>query len=50
MAGYEKETSDMRSSYKVPVRTPDGKEPLVRPGRRWEDIINTDHEERVREV
>ena len=38
---------EWRSVYRVLVGKPDGKSPLGRPGRRWEDNIKTDlHEVR----
>jgi hypothetical protein len=32
----------MRNAYRVLVRKPEGKRPLVRPRRRWEDNISMD--------
>jgi hypothetical protein len=34
-----------RGVYRVSVGKPEGKRPLVRPGRRWDDNINADLQE-----
>jgi hypothetical protein len=39
-----------RKLYKVLVKKPEGKRPLGRPRRRWEDWIRIDLRESVREV
>jgi hypothetical protein len=36
---------ERRNMYRVLVETPEGKRPLGRPRRRWEDNIKTDHQE-----
>jgi hypothetical protein len=35
----------MRNVYSILVGKPEGKRPLGRPRRRWEDNIRTDHRE-----
>jgi hypothetical protein len=35
----------MRNAYKILVGKPEGKKPLGRPSRRWEDNIRTDFKE-----
>jgi hypothetical protein len=37
----------MRNAYKILVEKPEGKEPFVRPRRRWEDNIRMDLREIV---
>ena len=44
-AGYIARMVEMRSVYKVLVGKPEGKTPLGRPRRRWEDNIKMDHQE-----
>jgi hypothetical protein len=41
-AGYVARMGEERKGYKVLVGKPEGKRPLVRPRRRWEDGIRTD--------
>jgi hypothetical protein len=41
-AGYVARMGEGRGVYRVLVRRPEGKRPLGRPRRRWEDIIKTD--------
>jgi hypothetical protein len=36
---------ERRGAYRVLVRKPEGKRPLVRPWPRWEDIIKMDLQE-----
>jgi hypothetical protein len=36
---------ERRGVYRVLVGNPEGKRPLARPKRRWEDNIKTDHRE-----
>jgi hypothetical protein len=36
--GHVSRMGQMRNVYKILVGNPDGKRPLGRPGRRWEDI------------
>jgi hypothetical protein len=40
--GHVAHMGDMRNVYKVLVGKPEGKGPLGRPRRRWEDNIRTD--------
>jgi hypothetical protein len=41
-AGHVSRMREMRNIYKVLVGKPEGKIPLGRPRRRWEDYIGTD--------
>jgi hypothetical protein len=41
-AGHVARTGEGRGVYRVLVRRPEGKRPLGRPRRRWEDNIKTD--------
>jgi hypothetical protein len=43
LAGHVGRTGEKRSLYKVLVGKPEGKGPLGRPGRRWEDNIKMDY-------
>jgi hypothetical protein len=36
---------ERRNAYRILVGKPDGRKPLERPRRRWEDIIQTDLQE-----
>jgi hypothetical protein len=36
---------EMRNAYKILVGNPEGKRPILRPRRRWEDIIRIDRRE-----
>jgi hypothetical protein len=45
-AGHEARIGEERKLYKVCVENPEGKKPLGRPMRRWEDGIRRD----VREI
>jgi hypothetical protein len=38
-AGYVSRIEEMRNVYKILVQKPEGKRPLGRPRRRWEDNI-----------
>jgi hypothetical protein len=44
-AGYVERMREARNVYKVLVEIPEGKSPLVRPRRRWEDEIRMDFRE-----
>jgi hypothetical protein len=44
-AGYVARMEEVRGVYKVLVGRPEGKRPLGRPRRRWEDNINLDLKE-----
>jgi len=44
-AGHVARTGERRGVYRGLVGKPDGKRPLGRPRRRWEDNINMDHQE-----
>jgi hypothetical protein len=44
-AGHVARMSELRSAYKILVGKPEGKRPLGRPRRRWEDSIMMDHRE-----
>ena len=44
-AGHVARTGERRGVYKVLVGKPEGKRPLGRPWRRWEDNINMDLQE-----
>jgi hypothetical protein len=41
-AGHVTSIGEMRNVYKILIGKPEGKRPLRRPGRRWEDNIRTD--------
>jgi hypothetical protein len=41
-AGYVISMGEMRNTYKILVGKPEGKRPLGRPKRRWEDNIRMD--------
>jgi hypothetical protein len=45
LAGNVAHTGDRRGGYRVLVEKPEGKRPLGRPRRRWEDIIKMDFQE-----
>jgi hypothetical protein len=40
----------MRNSHNILVGKPEGKRPLGRPRRRWDDIIRMDLRERIWEI
>ena len=42
MAGHVARMEQSRNAYRVLVRKPEGKRPLGRPRRRWEDNIKMD--------
>jgi hypothetical protein len=42
LTGHVVRTGEMRNGYKILVGEPEGKNPLGRPKRRWEDNIRTD--------
>ena len=44
-AGHVARMGEGRDVYRVLVWKPEGKKPLGRPMRRWEDSINMDHQE-----
>jgi len=44
-AGHVARMREERGAYRVLVGTPEGKRPLVRPRRRWVDIIRMDLQE-----
>jgi len=44
-AGHVARMGEKRDIYRVLVGKPDGKRPLGRPRRRWEDNIKIDHQE-----
>ena len=44
-AGHVARMGDRRDAYRVLVREPEGKRPLERPSRRWEDNIKMDLQE-----
>jgi hypothetical protein len=44
-AGHMARMGEERKVYKVLVGNPEGKRPLGRPRRRWEDVIRMDHRE-----
>jgi len=44
-AGHVARTGERRGVYRVLVRKPEGKRPLGRPRRRWEDNIKMDIQE-----
>jgi len=44
-AGHVARMGEGRGLYRVSVRKPEGKRPLGRPRRRWEDNIKTDFQE-----
>jgi len=46
-AGHVARTGEMRNSYKILEGKSEGKRPLGRPGRRWEDNIRMDLREVV---
>jgi hypothetical protein len=46
MASLVARRGDRRNAYKILVRNPEGKRPLGRPHRRWEDNIRMDLRER----
>jgi hypothetical protein len=41
-AGHEARMGEVRGAYNILVGRPEGRRPLGRPRRRWEDNINTD--------
>jgi hypothetical protein len=41
-AGHVEHTEERRGAYRILVRKPEGRSPLGRPRRRWEDNIKTD--------
>jgi hypothetical protein len=41
-AGYVARMGEKRNAYRILVETPEGKKPLGRPRRRWEDNIRMD--------
>jgi hypothetical protein len=41
-AGHVARMGERRGAYRVLVGEPEGKRPLERPGRRWEDFIEMD--------
>jgi len=43
--GHVARTGEKRGSYRVLVRKPEGKRPLEKPRRRWEDNIKMDFQE-----
>jgi hypothetical protein len=43
LEGHVARMGEIKNSYKVPVRNTEGKRPLGRPGRRWEDNIRVNH-------
>jgi hypothetical protein len=45
--GASSSNGEWKSVYRVLVEKPEGKRPLERPGRRWEDNIQMDLEEVV---
>jgi hypothetical protein len=42
LAGYVARRGDMRNAYRILIGKPEGKRPLGRPRRRWEDNIKMD--------
>ena len=44
-AGHAERVGEGRGVHRVLVGKPEGKRPLGRPRRRWEDNIKTDHRE-----
>ena len=47
MAGYITRTEQSRNSYRILVGKPEGKRPLGRPRRKWENNIKVDLREWV---
>jgi len=45
LAGHVAGTGERRGVYRILVGKPEGKGPLGKPGRRWEDNIKMDHQE-----
>jgi hypothetical protein len=45
MEGHATRTGEGRGVYRVLMGKPEGKKPLGRPRRRWEDNIKMDHQE-----
>ena len=45
LAGHVEGAGDIRGVYRVLVGKPEGKKPLLRPRRRWEDNIKMDFQE-----
>ena len=45
MGGHVARMGDSRGVYRVVVGKPEGRRPLGRPRRRWEDNIKMDHQE-----
>jgi hypothetical protein len=41
--GYVALIGEMRNAYKILVGKPEGKRPLGRPTRRWDDSLRIDH-------
>ena len=44
-AGHVARMGDRRDAYRVLVREPEGKRPVERPSRRWDDNIKMDLQE-----